>query len=390
MRIGHYVAVVSRRLGEGLNVSGHIQLPLHSLSLLRDAGHDVHLITHRFGADRSIPACMPQDVPIHFVDDARVRGGNFNPALGNKQGLRLGRLRRQVVQMKQIASEERLDVLHFYGNTRTITLAGLTRWCGLKCPVIVTLCGAPQQRRFLPFKFLSRRVSAVLTATAFVRDECARGGLEVQLLRHGLIRDLTTELDGETVQPRHRVLFWREASEWNGGDVCLEAFDELAPEFPDLSFDFAIRKFWQEVPGLAELERRHANFHVYRFPYPDGMSLAKLIAESLLIVLPFRRLSFQPQLAIAESLAAGVAVVSTEIESTPELITPGRTGTLVASGNAPALVEAIKTMLCERERTLEMGRQSALDLAREWNWDGYARTLESVYNRALGTYKPTA
>ena len=152
MRIGHYVSVVSGQKGFENNVSGHIQVPLHAMRLLRDAGHEVHLITNRFGPERSLPNCLPEGVPVHLVDDARDRGGILERTSGQKGGVRLLTLLRQARQIRDIAHQSRFDVLHVHGFNRTAYLAGGLKMLGLRPPAVATV----RNRVFSPADAASR------------------------------------------------------------------------------------------------------------------------------------------------------------------------------------------------------------------------------------------
>ncbi|MBT8487167.1 MAG: glycosyltransferase, partial [Phycisphaerae bacterium] len=163
MRIGIYASVVASERGHERNVSGHIQVPAQTIRLLRDAGHDVHLISNRFGPDRSLPACMPTDGPMHFVDDGRRRPktlrGEVSPG-----GVRPLPLLRQLAQIRSIVRGEGLDVLHVFGYTRSAMLGGVLRTLNLGAPVVVTLVGTTR-RPGRAGRWLLGRPDAVITAT---------------------------------------------------------------------------------------------------------------------------------------------------------------------------------------------------------------------------------
>jgi glycosyltransferase involved in cell wall biosynthesis len=196
-------------------------------------------------------------------------------------------------------------------------------------------------------------------------------------------------LNDDRPRHRHRILFWREPTRNNGADLCVAAFDRLAPQFPDVSFDFAIRPVPErEVPGLAELEARHDNVHVHRFPYHGGPGLPELIAESLLVVMPFRKLTINPQLAIAESLAAGVPVIASDIGSNPEIVEHGRTGMVLPVGEPEPIADAVRRLLGNRAQLLEMGRCAAATMAERWNWNGYVEELVTLYRQVAGSGRP--
>ena len=110
----------------------------------------------------------------------------------------------------------------------------------------------------------------------------------------------------------------------------------------------AVRPIWNEVDGLDALAQTHSNVHVFRFPYEDGVTLPRLIAESLLVVMPFRSLSVNPQFAIAESVAAGVPVVTSDLDSNPEIVFDGINGALVPVGELEPLNRVLHDLLGDR------------------------------------------
>ena len=386
MRIGHYVSVVSGQKGFEQNVSGHIQVPLHAMKLLREAGHDVELVTNEFGPERTLPACMPEGVPVHYVVDARRRGGVLERTGAQGSGVTPRLLLKQAMQMKRIAAERRFEVFHFWGFHRTAHLAGGLRLLGLGCPTVAYLCAAYFPERFAALhRRLWRRIGAVVTATDHVRDRCLSAGIPARIIRHGIVRHIDEELPaGQTLAAKHRVLFWRDPSFENGADVTLKVYDALAPRYPDVSFDLAIRPHWHVIEGIDELEAAHDNVHVHRFPYGEDISLPKLLLESLCVLMPIRGMSLDPQLVIAESLACGIPVIATDQRSNPEFITPGRNGDLVPLGDVGATIDALDRILADREGALQMGRHAAEDLTRSWNWDRFVGESEAIYRQVTG------
>lgn len=391
MKIGIYVSSAAVKRGYERNVSGHIQIPLRAIELLRHAGHDAMLITNRFDEQtHTLPACMPADAPVHLVDDARVRGVIDEHKGAVRRGVRLGKILQQLAQVRSIARSQKLDALHLFGMNRTAHFAGLLRLVGLRSPIVCTIFDARSRERFgVLTKPLWRRVDACMTATSYVQNELQKSGVSSTIVRHGIVRDLRAEIENEPVGEKHRVLFWRDPSLNNGADVCAKVYEALAPKYPDLSFDLAIRPYWAEVEGLNDLAERHDNVHVFRFPYEPGISLPKLVLESLCVLLPFRKMTINPQLAIAESLAAGVPVVATDLWSTNELISPERNGELTPVDDVEATIQAVENIIKDRSRAGVMGRHAAADFAAHWNWDRYVDETLAIY-QSCGAGRGTA
>lgn len=383
MNIGIYASIIASEKGHERNVSAHIQLPLETARRLKDLGHDVHLITNRYKPNLTLPECLPANVPLHLVEDGRKRPEQLRGAKG-RGGIRPLVMRRQLSQIRQVARSESLDVLHLFGVLRTGMLGGVLRLTGLQAPVVLTVAGGISGQWRAPLnRCLLRRIGMIITSTRYTTGLIESLGHEVELVRHGIVRNLTAELGDEKAGPRNRVLFWRDPSPENGADLCRDAFDRLAPEFPDVHFDFAVRPIWNEVDGLDALAQTHSNVHVYRFPYEDGVTLPRLIAESLLVVMPFRSLSVNPQFAIAESIAAGVPVVTSDLDSNPEIVFDGINGALVPVGELEPLNRVLHDLLGDRPRLETMRRSAAASFAEHWNWESYATQLIEIYDRII-------
>ncbi|HUF61988.1 MAG TPA: glycosyltransferase family 4 protein [Verrucomicrobiales bacterium] len=382
LRIGFFVQRVASAPGYENNVSAHVQLPLKSMRLLSDAGHDVELITTEFGESLTLPSCLPKDIPLHTVPYGLGKRDELIMFEGPFRRIRAFRLIKQLRRLKRLAREREIDVYHFSGGDGVALLGGMLKMLGLKIPVVASLdCGRFSRRSPRWKRALWTRLSSVITATEHFGKVCKDAGLPVTLIRHGVAK----EVEETSLKPadRRRVLFWRDPSWENGADLCRDAFAILAPEFPEVSFDFAVRAHWNPTAGLRELAEGHQNVNFWEFPYPAGISIENLISESICIVLPFRELSTNPQWAVMESLLSGVATVTTDIESNGELILDGISGRLIPSEDLGKLTQAVRGLLRDPISTVEMGRHGRQETMRKWNWEGYADQLSEVYRQAI-------
>jgi glycosyltransferase involved in cell wall biosynthesis len=81
---------------------------------------------------------------------------------------------------------------------------------------------------------------------------------------------------------------------------------------------------------------------------------------------------------VVESLAAGVPVVATAVDGTPEVIRPGINGELVAAGDPASLGDAILGILTDDERRRAMS-EAAADGLDDFDRDRMVRQLEGLY-----------
>ncbi len=87
---------------------------------------------------------------------------------------------------------------------------------------------------------------------------------------------------------------------------------------------------------------------------------------------------------VVESLAAGVPVVATAVDGTPEVIRPGVNGELVAPGDPAGLAAAVLAILINDERRQSMAAAAA-DGLDDFGRDHMVRKLEELYQWKVGS-----
>lgn len=87
---------------------------------------------------------------------------------------------------------------------------------------------------------------------------------------------------------------------------------------------------------------------------------------------------------VVESLAAGVPVVATAVDGTPEVIRSGINGELVAPGDPSGLAEAVLAILGDDERRQSMAAAAA-DGLEDFGRDQMVRQLEELYRWMVGS-----
>jgi len=227
-------------------------------------------------------------------------------------------------------------------------------------------------------KIAFRRIDKIIATTKYVCEgwELFSKQSKCRSLYPGIIKKIE-EFPEDAV--RNSVLFWRNADHKNGADLAMEAFQELARQYPDIRFVFAVRPRDVLEEKLIELESRVSSIDVHIYPYKEGVSLASLLQKAFFVVQPFRSLSINPQMSILETLYAGVPVIATRIESNEELIEDGQTGFLIPPNNKNALIHAIETLLHDRELRDKMAENAWSETRLRWNWESFGKGLLEIY-----------
>jgi len=94
-------------------------------------------------------------------------------------------------------------------------------------------------------------------------------------------------------------------------------------------------------------------------------------------------MSIDPQLVIAETLATGIPVITTDQRSNPEFVIDGQTGFLTPIGDVEKTTNALDYLLADRDRCIQIGVEAKEHIETHWNWDNYVSEILEVYNRVI-------
>lgn len=105
--------------------------------------------------------------------------------------------------------------------------------------------------------------------------------------------------------------------------------------------------------------------------------IPQFLKAATLFVLP-SRWEGMPNV-VLEAAAAGVPIVATGTEGVREIIEPGRTGTLVKTGDTEGLAEAISTALRDRSLPLQMAETLQREVTERFTWDSVVAQYDRLY-----------
>jgi glycosyltransferase involved in cell wall biosynthesis len=108
--------------------------------------------------------------------------------------------------------------------------------------------------------------------------------------------------------------------------------------------------------------------------------LMQLYADCDLLVLPSRNEGWG--LSIMEAMACEKPVVATRVGGIPELLSDGKEGLLVETGDVAGLADAVGRLLGDSALRAKMGR-AGLDRVKDFSWDQTAKTVLRAYESAL-------
>jgi glycosyltransferase involved in cell wall biosynthesis len=177
-----------------------------------------------------------------------------------------------------------------------------------------------------------------------------------------------------------RLLAVSRLIERKGLATLIEALADLPA--PYISLDIAGEGPCHE--SLLRLARERGVAGRVRFHgFVEHDNLAQLYRAADLFVLPSRAESCS--MALLEAMAAGLPIVATRVDGTPELIEHGYNGLLVAPSDARALAAAILQLAddpAQRERFAAANRRL---VAERYTWRLAAKRYEAIFSQAIAS-----
>lgn len=291
-----------------------------------------------------------------------------------------------------------VEVVHTHGKGPGLYGRAMARWMGI--PAIHTLHGlhyadyGPLGRRL--YLALERRLSRGSRFVISVSRSGYREGLDLRLFRpeQGVVI-----LNGVDIDETERLLLEspvrRESLGLTAANPvigCVSRFDPV--KRIELLVD-ALRRLKDRFPRLVlvlvgdggELPR------IRRLIAENGLSDRVILTgfidnpvrvqAALDLYVAASRKEGLP-LAVLEAMAAGLAVVATDVPGHRDVVAPGETGLLVAPEDPAALAEAVATLLSDPPRRKSLGQAGRERVRQEFGVRAMVDATAAVYRRAAG------
>jgi phosphatidylinositol alpha-mannosyltransferase len=220
------------------------------------------------------------------------------------------------------------------------------------------------------------RIAVSEAAATFVRS---RFGGDVRVVPNGS----DVELFAAGVPPAglpagRRVLWVARLDPQKGFPVAMRAFEMVSGEFPDLSF--VVVGAGREREAAETLDPKVRSRVVMLGAVPNR-ELPPYFAASEVFVSPvLGQESFG--ITLVEAMAAGLAVVASDVPGYREVVRDGVDGVLVPPGDAAALAGALRRVLADGAFSSRI-RAAARERAAGFSWDQVVPRIEDAYAEAL-------
>ena len=173
---------------------------------------------------------------------------------------------------------------------------------------------------------------------------------------------------------------------WKGVDVLLEALERIRGVS-------ALIVGGHEAEGdRARLESRAVRLGIaHRVTFTghvDPSRVAALLERATILVLPnppsAASTHFTSPLKLFEYMAAGRAIVASDLPAIREVLQDDKNALLVPAGDPAALARAIERLTADRDMAMRLARQALNDVA-DYTWERRASRLEALLDEVRAT-----
>jgi glycosyltransferase involved in cell wall biosynthesis len=341
---------------------------------LKDRGH--HVVVATRPGEGWVEKCAEAGLPYHSVpmrSEADVRS---------------------VPPLVRILRQHRIQVVHAQkGKARTLAMmAGLFT----KIPVLILNRGVSFPiDAFSRLGYTTKRVTAIVAVSESIKRGLVSQGVRADKI-HVIYSGTDTArfhpgVDGTRVRrelglgPEHYLITQIGIRSWKGNDDTMDAMKTVAAQAPQARLLFvganeAKAKILREKAAARGLADRIHVF-LYREDIPEILAASDVCVDASYAGLGITG-------TLREALAVETAVIGTELEGNPELITDGETGYLFPPRDTGALARCILRMIEDPGRATAMARTGRKRVEEEFSVTTKIDRTEALYRRLLEAKRP--
>ena len=299
------------------------------------------------------------------------------------------------------------DLIHERFNLLSLGAALASRKLGLPF-VLEVNADLLEQRKFkgTPERGLRRLFAVWATRFCFkvaTKIICISSDLKDHLHRHWNIEDhklavLPCAADVEAFKPKDKAevvrrglgLTTEPVVMWVGGfypwhdlDLLLECFVEVLQKQPQarlvLVGDGQTRPLVAQ--NVIQKGLQHAVIMTGAIPHT---SVPEMVSIADVVVVPAEPVSAShggtgTPLKLFEYMAAGKAIVATDVNQAAEVIKDGHNGLLVQAGDVHGFAESLLTLLDDSVKRGRLGQNARQDALEQYSWEQYTKRLDEIY-----------
>ena len=368
-KIIFYVPDISTRDKDVL--SSHIQLPTYLFDNLSKS-NNMFLVTSRPKKNRFISNLIDKKKLILIEDgiNRNIKKLNSSP----KNSYNLYSIIKFFFYIKKFLQTNDITHFHSFGSSKVLLFNFILKTLSSnKIKFIHTIDTDLGLLNNFPYNIALNSINKTVTSTEYAYYKINLPKEKKILIKHGI-----KKLHLNKVITKKRILFWRDPTYDNGADLAEKIFINLSQKFNHLSFTIAVRSHEENIIDLKKIQNSRIEYIEY--PYPKNQKIEDIIRESLCVILPFRKLSTNPQLAVLETMRLGSCLITTPIESNLDIIENEKNGYLIDINDHDEWASRLSFIIQNVDIAVKIGNNASETLKNKYNWNKTFDSYNNLYN----------
>src|SRR5690554_1882322 len=367
---------------------GASRIFLITVLLLRDVGHEVHVVLSEEG--ELAQTIRKEGVEVHIIRLGILRRKYFSP-----KGL-INRIR--VIKDAQgslVELVKQKEIIHIYSNT-TAVLVGA--WVARELRIFHTwhiheIIAQPKWLAWILGKVVGKYADRIIVVSQAVKDFWSQiiTKKDLKVIYNGL--DYSSYMDSEasirkelTVPDDHLLIgMIGRISQWKGQGYFLDIAKQLIQGYPTLAFVIAGDAFPGSEHLVAEMQHRIKVLGIEKNVYTLGFrkDVPEIMAALDIFVLPSILPDPLPTV-ILEAMASGKPVAATAHGGAAEMVENNHTGYLIPWDDALKAAEIILPLIKDDELRKEMGRRGRQRVLQYFSLESFRRNIAECFSGVRG------
>ena len=275
-----------------------------------------------------------------------------------------------------------VDIIHCHAAIPT--LAARLASVGKGIPIVCTGHGWEQSKFNLIAPLLSISSDRVIAISEKMRHSMISGGAtsnKIEVIYNAVdkspLLDTTGGFKKELGLSTSHILLGmvsRISVPFKGHSLLIKAMAELVKEFPYLRLAIiGDGKFRHQY----EMQVENENLNEYIFFTGNRTNMSYVYSGIDILVLPSLREGLP--VVVLEAMAAGKAVIATDVGGTSEIIMQGESGLLIKANDIVDLRESIKSLIVEPRKIYEMGNRGRSIVSDKFSVERFVLKTENLY-----------
>ena len=367
-KILFYVPDISTRDKE--IISSHIQVPILIINQISKF-NNVQLLTSKPKKGKIITDLIKNNNLVFFEDGVirDIKEKNSSP----NNSYNLIKVVQFLIKTKKFIEVNQISFFHSFGSSKVLFFTYVLKLLSPKNTRFYhTIDTGISQINLFPFKFAAKRINKVITSTNYSFKKIKISNTNKQLIKHGLNFEIHNNL-----KIKKRILYWRDPTYQNGADIVEQLFINLSKTHKKIKFTIAVRSHSENLFNKKRLIENNIDYMEY--PYPKNIKIQDLLDESICVVMPFRKLSTNPQLSVLETMYSNTCIITTPIESNNEIIKHKINGFLISINQQEKWSKTIESLILDTDLAKKIGKNANNTIKKVFNWDNTFDKYSKLY-----------